>query len=55
VHLDWCSTIDSDPKQAIRTRHELFSRFAGRPTRILGGHFTGGTIVRDGEVFRLVM
>lgn len=55
VHLDWCSTIDSDPKQAIRTRHELFSSFAGRPTRILGGHFTGGAIARAGEVFRLAM
>jgi glyoxylase-like metal-dependent hydrolase (beta-lactamase superfamily II) len=55
VHLDWCSTIDSDPQQAIRTRHELFSRFAGTPTRILGGHFVGGTIVRDGNVFRLAM
>ncbi len=55
VHLDLCSTIDSDPKQATRTRHELFSRFAGTPTRILGGHFVGGTVERDGEVFRLVM
>lgn len=53
VHLDWCSTIDSDPKQAIQTRHELFSRFAGTQVRILGGHFTGGTIVRDGDVFRI--
>lgn len=55
VHLDWCSTIDSDPKQAIRTRHELFSRMAGTPARILGGHFTGGTIVRDGDAFRLAI
>jgi glyoxylase-like metal-dependent hydrolase (beta-lactamase superfamily II) len=55
VHLDWCSTIDSDPAQAIRTRHDLFSRVAGTPARILGGHFTGGTIVRDGDVFRLAM
>jgi glyoxylase-like metal-dependent hydrolase (beta-lactamase superfamily II) len=55
VHLDWCSTIDSDPKQAVRTRYELFSRFAGTPTRILGGHFVGGTILRSGEAFRLAM
>jgi glyoxylase-like metal-dependent hydrolase (beta-lactamase superfamily II) len=55
VHLDWCSTIDSDPKQAVHTRHELFSRFAGTPTRILGGHFAGGTILRDGDGFRLAM
>jgi glyoxylase-like metal-dependent hydrolase (beta-lactamase superfamily II) len=53
VHLDWCSTIDSDPKQAVRTRRELFSRFAGTPAVILGGHFVGGTIVQDGEAFRL--
>jgi len=53
VHLDWCSTIDFDPMQSVRTRNELFSRFAGTPTLILAGHFVGGTIVRDGEVFRL--
>jgi glyoxylase-like metal-dependent hydrolase (beta-lactamase superfamily II) len=53
VHLDWCSTIDSDPMQAVRTRAELFSRFAGTPTLTLAGHFVGGTIVRDGEAFRL--
>jgi len=53
VHLDWCSTVDSDPKQAVSTRRELFSRFAGTPAVILGGHFVGGTIVRDGEAFRL--
>lgn len=55
VHLDWCSTIDSDPQQAIRTRCELFSRLAGTPTRVLGGHFVGGTVVRDGDAFRLAM
>jgi len=55
VHLDWCSTIDSDPQQSIRTRRELFSRFAGAPTLILAGHFVGGTIVRDGDAFRLAM
>src|SRR3981189_2167136 len=46
VHGDWCSTIDFDPAQTIRTRHALFSRFAGTPTRILAGHFVGGRIVR---------
>lgn len=53
VHLDWGSTVDSDPQQAIRTRHELFSRLAGTPTRVLGGHFVGGTVVRDGDAFRV--
>ena len=55
MHLDWCSTIDSDPMQAVRTRIELFSLFAGTPTLILGGHFVGGTVVRDGEAFRLAI
>jgi glyoxylase-like metal-dependent hydrolase (beta-lactamase superfamily II) len=55
AHLDWGSTVDSDPRQAMRTRHDLFSCFAGTPARILGGHFTGGTIVRDGDAFRLSM
>jgi glyoxylase-like metal-dependent hydrolase (beta-lactamase superfamily II) len=55
ARVDWCSTVDSEPGQAMRTRHDLFSRFAGTPARILGGHFTGGTIVRDGDAFRLAM
>jgi glyoxylase-like metal-dependent hydrolase (beta-lactamase superfamily II) len=55
AHVDWCSTVDSEPRQAARTRHDLFSRFADTPARILGGHFTGGTIVRDGDAFRLAM
>jgi len=40
VHGDWCSTIDFDPAQTIRTRNALFSRFAGTPTRILAGILT---------------
>jgi len=55
AHLDWSSTVDTNPLQSAHTRNELFSRFAGTPTRILGGHFVGGTIVRSGEAFRLVM
>jgi glyoxylase-like metal-dependent hydrolase (beta-lactamase superfamily II) len=55
AHLDWASTADYDPAQSTRTREELFSRFAGRPTLILGGHFLGGRIVRDGAAFRLAM
>jgi glyoxylase-like metal-dependent hydrolase (beta-lactamase superfamily II) len=55
AHPDWCSNADSDPQQAMRTRHALFSRFAGTPARILGGHFAGGAIVRDGDAFRLAM
>jgi glyoxylase-like metal-dependent hydrolase (beta-lactamase superfamily II) len=55
AHLDWSSTIDFDPAQSARTRHDLFARLAGTPTIILGGHFVGGTIMRDGEAFRLAM
>jgi len=33
------------------TRNELLARLAGTPTLILAGHFVGGTIVRDGDVF----
>lgn len=53
ARVDWCSPADFDPQQAVRTRYDLFSRFAGRPVRILGGHFVGGAILRDGGAFRL--
>jgi glyoxylase-like metal-dependent hydrolase (beta-lactamase superfamily II) len=53
ARLDWSSTVDFDPAQAVRTRRDLFGRFAGTPTLILGGHFAGGRIVRDGDAFRL--
>jgi hypothetical protein len=29
----------------------LFSRFADRPTLVIGGHFNAGRIRRDGEAF----
>jgi glyoxylase-like metal-dependent hydrolase (beta-lactamase superfamily II) len=54
AHLDWSSTVDFDPTQAARTRRDLFARFAGTPAVVLGGHFVGGRIARDGEAFRLV-
>jgi len=53
VHLDWSTTVDFDPAQSAGTRHNLFARLAGTPTIILGGHFVGGTIVRDSKAFRL--
>ncbi|MBV9630455.1 MAG: MBL fold metallo-hydrolase [Xanthobacteraceae bacterium] len=55
AHLDWSSTIDYDPAQSTRTRHDLFGRLAGTPTIILGGHFVGGTIVREDNAFRLAV
>jgi glyoxylase-like metal-dependent hydrolase (beta-lactamase superfamily II) len=55
AHLDWSSTIDFDPAQSARTRHDLFGRLADTPTIILGGHFVGGTIVREDKAFRLAV
>ncbi len=53
AHLDWSSTADYDPAQATQTRRELFARFADTPTRVIGGHFSAGRIVRDGNAFRM--
>jgi glyoxylase-like metal-dependent hydrolase (beta-lactamase superfamily II) len=55
AHLEWSSTADHDPVQAAATRRELFSRFAGTPTLVIGGHFAAGRLARDGDVFRLVV
>jgi glyoxylase-like metal-dependent hydrolase (beta-lactamase superfamily II) len=58
THLDWSSTVDSNPAQATRTREETFSRLAGTPTLVIGTHFatpTAGRIVRDGNAFRLAV
>lgn len=54
AHLDWSSTVDSDPIQAVATRKMLFSRFADTPTLVFGGHFDPGRLVRDGEAFKLI-
>lgn len=53
THLDWSSTADHDPAQAAETRRALFARFADTPTRVIGGHFSAGRIVRDGDAFRM--
>ena len=55
AHPQWSSTVDFDPAQSTRTRRELFARFAGTPAVVLGGHFVGGRIERDGTAFRLTM
>jgi glyoxylase-like metal-dependent hydrolase (beta-lactamase superfamily II) len=52
AHLDWASSFDSDPVQSTHTRRELFSDLAGKPTLVIGGHFNGGHIMKDGEAFR---
>ncbi|NVN88889.1 MAG: MBL fold metallo-hydrolase [Rhodopseudomonas sp.] len=54
AHLDWSSTVDSDPLQSADSRRMLFSRFADTPTLVIGGHFGPGRIQRDGDAFRLV-
>src|SRR5690349_16509857 len=53
AHLDWSSTADSDPVQAAATRRQLFSRFADRPVLVIGGHYDGGHVRREGDAFRL--
>jgi glyoxylase-like metal-dependent hydrolase (beta-lactamase superfamily II) len=56
ARLEWCSTVDYDPAQAVRTRRELFGRLAGTQVLAIGGHFTGpgaGRIIADGAAFRL--
>jgi glyoxylase-like metal-dependent hydrolase (beta-lactamase superfamily II) len=55
AHLDWSSTADSDPLQSVRTRRELFARFADKPTLVIGGHFNAGHIRRDGESFKFIV
>ncbi|MGQ0685813.1 MBL fold metallo-hydrolase [Bradyrhizobium sp.] len=54
AHLDWSSTADSDPRQSAETRRALFSRFADQPIVVIGGHFNGGHIRREGDAFRFI-
>ena len=54
AHLEWSSTVDSDPAQSRATRRELFSRFADTPTLVIGGHFSAGHIRRDRDGFKFV-
>jgi glyoxylase-like metal-dependent hydrolase (beta-lactamase superfamily II) len=55
AHLDWSSTVDSDPVQSAVTRRQLFSRFADQPTLVIGGHFDAGHIRRDGDAFKFIV
>ncbi|WP_213739593.1 MBL fold metallo-hydrolase [Bradyrhizobium sp. dw_411] len=52
AHLDWSSTVDTDPAQSVATRRDLFSRFADTPALVIGGHFSAGRIQRDGAAFK---
>ena len=55
AHLDWSSTVDSDPAQSAATRRDLFSRFADTPALVIGGHFSAGRIARDGDAFKFTV
>jgi glyoxylase-like metal-dependent hydrolase (beta-lactamase superfamily II) len=55
AHLDWCSTADFDPAQSIKTRDEVFARFADSPVLVIGGHYDAGHIKRDGKAFKFVV
>jgi glyoxylase-like metal-dependent hydrolase (beta-lactamase superfamily II) len=54
AHLGWSSTADSDAKQSVVARRELFSRFADKPVLVIGGHFNAGHIKREGEAFKFI-
>lgn len=54
AHLDWSSTVDTDPAQAAASRRQLFSRFADTAALVIGGHFNPGHIRRDGDAFKFV-
>jgi glyoxylase-like metal-dependent hydrolase (beta-lactamase superfamily II) len=55
AHLDWSSTVDSDPVRSVATRRELFARFADTPTLVIGGHFNAGYVRRDGDAFKFIV
>ena len=54
AHLDWSSTVDTDPAQAATSRRQLFSRFADTAALVIGGHFNPGHIRREGDAFKFV-
>jgi glyoxylase-like metal-dependent hydrolase (beta-lactamase superfamily II) len=56
AHPEWCSTADSDPAAARRTRERMLQELSQTPTLVIGTHFAGATagrIVRDGDTYRL--
>jgi glyoxylase-like metal-dependent hydrolase (beta-lactamase superfamily II) len=55
AHLDWSSTADSDPVQSIKTRGELFARFADSSVLVIGGHYDAGYIEHDGKAFKFAL
>ena len=58
AHPEWASTSDYDQDAGQRTRARMFAELAATPTLVIGTHFAGptaGRVVRDGEVYRLVV
>ena len=55
ARIDWCSTADHDPQQAIKTRRRMFHQLSTEKTRVFGMHFsTPGIVVPDGAAYRIV-
>ncbi len=55
---DLANNFDVDANAARRTRREFLSRYANRPTMVLGTHFappTGGWIVDEDKAWRLAL
>jgi glyoxylase-like metal-dependent hydrolase (beta-lactamase superfamily II) len=56
AHPEWSTYVDFDAEQGIKTRREVWARYADTPTLIIGTHWAGATaghIVRDGDAYRL--
>jgi glyoxylase-like metal-dependent hydrolase (beta-lactamase superfamily II) len=56
VHPEWSVSTDYDPAQSVSTRLDVFARLADAGTLVIGTHWpepTAGTIVRNGDVYRL--
>ncbi|MBV1906016.1 MAG: MBL fold metallo-hydrolase [Pseudomonadales bacterium] len=53
---EWSCFADSDAKKAIQTRWDFYAGLAGKPTLVIGTHFsppTAGHIVKDGDSYKL--
>ncbi|MFN3231266.1 MAG: MBL fold metallo-hydrolase [Alphaproteobacteria bacterium] len=58
AHPEWSVSTDYDQEQSRETRHGVFERIADTPTLVIGTHWptpTAGRIIRDGNVYRLVL
>ena len=54
ANIEWCSTADYDPQQAIATRRRMFGQLAAERVRLFGMHFSKpGIVVPDAAAFRI--